>query len=96
MSTFVLLTRVEPAAMSQHDPLDLERRVKTAVAAACPQVQWRENFVLLGPYDYLDLFEAPDAETAAQVSQIVRREAQAHTEVWSAVTWEAFKRQMAA
>jgi uncharacterized protein with GYD domain len=96
MSTFVLLTRVEPAAMADHDPVELERRVKHAVSRECPGVQWRENFALLGPYDYLDLFEAPDAETATKVSQLVRREARAHTEVWSAVTWQAFKRQLAA
>jgi uncharacterized protein with GYD domain len=96
MATFILMTRVDPQAMSEHSPLDLEKRVKGKVGEACPEVTWKENFVLLGPYDYLDVFEAPDTETAAKVSQIVRREARATTEVWSAVTWDDFKRHLAA
>lgn len=96
MATYILLTRVDPQAMAEHSPLELEQRVKAKVAERCPEVEWRDNFALLGPYDYLDVFEAPSAEVAAMVSQIVRREARASTEVWSAVAWDAFKRQMAA
>lgn len=96
MATYILLTRVDPHAMAKHTPLELERRVKAKVAERCPEVEWRHNYALLGPYDYLDVFEAPSAESAALVSQIVRRQANASTEVWSAVGWDDFRRQVAA
>jgi hypothetical protein len=35
-------------------------------------VTWRANYAVLGPYDYLDIFETPDIEAAMKVSTIVR------------------------
>lgn len=46
---------------------------------------------MLGPYDYLDIFEAPEIETAMKVSTLVRTFGHAHTEVWAATEWQRFK-----
>jgi uncharacterized protein with GYD domain len=46
---------------------------------------------VLGPYDYLDIFEAPDEIAAGKVSAIVRSFGHASTETWSALPWERFK-----
>jgi uncharacterized protein with GYD domain len=92
MPTFVLLTRFNPAAVSSPGTLqELERRVTAHIRRKCPGVEWLNNYAVSGPYDYLDIFEAPDVETAAKVSLIVRLHGHAATEVWSAVEWERFK-----
>lgn len=89
MSLFVLLTRltseeVKPSftvRKKEHDVIETIRR-------ACPEVKWVADYAILGPYDYLDVFEAPDTETAMKVSAIVRSVAGAHTEVWPATRWK--------
>ena len=57
----------------------------------CPGVEWRHSWALLGPYDYLDVFQAPDLETAVKVSTLVHLHGQATTETWGAVEWSRFK-----
>jgi uncharacterized protein with GYD domain len=44
-----------------------------------------------GPYDYLDLFEAPDEMAAAKVVMIVRSFGHGTTETWTTLPWERFK-----
>jgi hypothetical protein len=39
----------------------------------------------------LDVFRAPDIETATKVATLVRLAGHARTEVWGATEWAAFK-----
>jgi uncharacterized protein with GYD domain len=93
MATYVLLTKVSPESMRLPEKLkELEAQVKTAVKRHCPKVKWLVNYALLGPYDYLDIFEAPDDVTAGKVATIVRSFGHATTETWSAIPWNQYKR----
>ncbi|MDP2726327.1 MAG: GYD domain-containing protein [Dehalococcoidia bacterium] len=53
-------------------------------------VKWVASYSLLGPYDYLDIFEAPDERLASQAALIVRSFGHATTETWTAIPWNRF------
>ncbi|MEN8196210.1 MAG: GYD domain-containing protein [Pseudomonadota bacterium] len=92
MSTFVMLTRLSHVALKSPGKLEeLERQVMERIRAKCPDVEWLSSFAVLGPYDYIDLFRAPDVEAATKVATIIRTFGHAQTEVWAATEWERFK-----
>ena len=92
MPLFIILTRLSADAIQSPKTLeDLEKRVMDQIRSECPQVEWMHNFAVLGPYDYLDVFRAPDIDTAFRVSTIIRSFGHAHTEVWGAKEWAAYK-----
>ena len=92
MLTFVMLTRLEPGSLSSPQSLEeLERQAMQRIRSECPTVEWLSNYAILGPWDYLDIFRAPDIETAMKVATLIRTFGHAHTEVWTGTEWERFK-----
>jgi uncharacterized protein with GYD domain len=91
MPTFVLMTRLDPAVnrdMKQRDKIGQEW--KRAVEQKCPSVRWHFHYALLGPYDFMDVFDAPDAEVAAKVSMISRQRGAVQAESWTAIPYARF------
>ena len=71
MQTFILLTKLSPEASKQvKDRAKLGRAWLDQVKQKCPDVNFISHYALLGEYDFLDIYEAPDEETAAKVSLI--------------------------
>lgn len=92
MPTYVMLTRVSGDAL--RDPASLEElglRVIEKLHADCPEAKWLASYAVLGGYDYVDVFEAPDNEVATKVAVVVRSFGHATTETWPATPWERFK-----
>jgi uncharacterized protein with GYD domain len=92
MPTFIMLTRISPDSIRSPKSLEeLEQRVMERIRSECPAVEWVHNFAILGPYDYLDIYRAPDTDTAFKVATLIRTFGHAHTEVWTATEWGKFK-----
>ena len=91
MPKFVLMTRLAPGALR-----DAEGRRATGkawlkkVKAACPDVKWLAHYALLGPYDFMDIYDAPDVETAHRVSLLSRAEGATTAESWQAMPYDEF------
>ena len=91
MPTFVLMTRLAPETIQ-----DAERRRAMGkgwlkkVHAACPEVKFLQHYALLGPYDFMDVYEAPDVETAHRVSLISRAGGALAAESWQALPYDDF------
>lgn len=91
MGTYVMLTRLSPEAVAKPERVvDLNNQVAERIKKECHGVKWIANYAVLGPTDYVDIFEAPDAETATKVALIVRSFGHATTETWIATAWERF------
>jgi uncharacterized protein with GYD domain len=92
MQTYIMLTRLAPDAVRAPRALEeLERKVAEHIRASCPNVEWIGSYAVLGPYDYVDLFRAPDLDTATKVSTLVRSYGHAQTETWAATEWDHYK-----
>jgi len=92
MPHYVMLTRLTPESVkSPRDLRGLEKGVNERVRKECPEVRWVANYAVLGPCDYLDIFEAPDETVAARVVMIVRSFGHGETETWTALPWERFE-----
>ncbi len=92
MDTFVMLTRVSHEGVRTPQALvSLEREVMAQVRSQCPAVSWLHSYAVLGPYDYLDIFEAPDVASAMRVATLIRTFGHAACEVWPATAWGSFK-----
>lgn len=92
MATYIMLTRIAPGALKGPSELEtLEKDLMGHIRRECPQVKWLANYAVLGPWDYVDVFEAPDPDTAVKVSALVRTHGRARTETWPAAEWRRFK-----
>ena len=93
MQTFILLTRlVSEEAAPSFAISKKERAVADNVRELLPDVSWVANYAVAGPWDYLDVFQAPDIESALKVSALTRYYGGTHTEVWPVVEWDRFNR----
>ncbi|MBD3220966.1 GYD domain-containing protein, partial [bacterium] len=71
MPIFILMTRLAPENL--HDAKvrrALGKEWLQKVRQTCPEVKFLAHYALLGPYDAMDVYEAPDVETAHRVSLI--------------------------
>jgi len=84
MSTFLMHTKFPPDPLSsRQSQKELEDQAMDRIRAQFPQVTWK-NVAVIGHYEYLETFCAPDMDTALEVAAFVRSFGHAHTEVWAA------------
>lgn len=71
MQTYILLTKLSPELSKKvKDRAKIGRAWLDQVKEKCPEVNFLSHYALLGTYDFIDMYEAPDEETAAKVSMI--------------------------
>ena len=92
MATFVMLCKLslhfpgEVKSLAQLDE-DLGKRL----AADFPQVKRIASYVLLGEYDFLHVFDAPDATQAARIALLIHSLGMGATETLTAIPFEEFR-----
>ena len=91
MPTYILLTKLSPESLGEPKQREqVGRQWFEAVKAACPTVKWIDHYALLGPYDFMDIYEAPDQEEAAKVSLITMSTGAVKAESWAAIPYKRF------
>lgn len=91
MQTFILLTKLSDNLSSKmreregigHDWIE-------AVKHKCPKVKFIAHYAILGQYDFLDIYEAPDIETATIVSMLSRQNGASYAESLPAMPYKQF------
>ncbi len=91
MPTFVMMTKLSPETLG--DPPSRKAIGKewlSHVAKSCPDVKWIAHYAILGRYDFMDIYEAPDFETAHKVSYLSRSEGAVEAESWQALPYDHY------
>jgi uncharacterized protein with GYD domain len=91
MPMFALMTRLTADAL--HDAGGRRAMGKEwlkKVKECCPDVTWIGHYAILGPYDFMDIYDAPDIETAHRISIISRAEGAVTAESWQLLAYEQF------
>ena len=92
MKTFVMMTKIAP---QDANIIDITNRLKAhskdstawldEINKQCPEVKVLAHYALLGPYDFMCIYEAPDEKTAAKVSLLSRGRGAFQVESWHAI-----------
>ena len=91
MKTFILMTKLSTDISKQmKDRAKIGRQWLDKVKQKCPEVKFISHYALLGQYDFLDIYEAPDEETAAKVSMISREFGAFEAQSLTAIPYKRF------
>ncbi|MDD4051167.1 MAG: GYD domain-containing protein [candidate division Zixibacteria bacterium] len=91
MPTYILMTKLAPETSKEvKKRAKLGRAWLEQVKEKCPEVRFIAHYALLGAYDFLDIYEAPDAEVAAKVSMISMVNGAFESQSWTAIPYKRF------
>ncbi len=91
MKTFILMTKLSPEELRQlKDRAKIGRDWLEQVKEKCPEVKFVSHYALLGKYDFLDIYEAPDEEVASKVSMISLQHGALAAESLTAIPYKRF------
>jgi len=89
MQTYILLTKLSTDLSKQmKDRQEMGRNWLDQVRKQCPEVKFLAHYALLGHWDFMDIYEAPDEDTAVKVSIISRSYGAHQIESWPAIPFE--------
>jgi uncharacterized protein with GYD domain len=89
MKTFILMTKLSPDITTRmKDRASIGRAWLDEVKRKCPEVKFLAHYGLLGHFDFLDIYEAPDEEVAAKVSMISLANGAVNAESWTAIPYK--------
>ena len=92
MKTYIMMTKIAPM---DADIIDISNKMQShnrnsaqwldEIKQACPDVNILAHYALLGPYDFMCIYEAPDEKMAAKVSLMSRAHGAYQVESWNAI-----------
>ncbi|UCG60677.1 MAG: GYD domain-containing protein [Candidatus Zixiibacteriota bacterium] len=92
MKTFVMMTKIAPR---DADLIEVTSKLKAhsrdsvawleEINKQCPEVKVLAHYAILGPYDFMCIYEAPDEKTAAKMSLLSRARGAFQVESWHAI-----------
>jgi uncharacterized protein with GYD domain len=91
MPTFALLTKLSPETTANLDSKEeMGRTWYAKIRQSCPSVHWLHHFAILGPYDFMDIYEAENEEEAAKVSMITLASGAVEAINWTLIPYKRY------
>jgi uncharacterized protein with GYD domain len=90
MPMFVMLIKLSPDLAKNFKSMEeIGKKVGARYKEACPGVNVTAHLALLGPYDFLDILEAPSEETAFRMAAVILASGMAASvETWTALPYQ--------
>jgi uncharacterized protein with GYD domain len=93
MTTFVLLSKVAAESVKRVKNLPaMDKAFERKVKEQCPEVKRIASYALLGSYDFMHIFEAPDAVNAAKVALLANEFGAGSTQTLTAIPFSEFSK----
>ncbi|MEE9377142.1 MAG: GYD domain-containing protein [Candidatus Lokiarchaeia archaeon] len=89
MPIFILATKLQNLDLVKKRKQQGEEFLKL-VRDKVPNIKWIAHYAILGPYDFLDIFEVKDELEAAKVSLLSRSAGATFAESWTAIPYTEF------
>ena len=91
MPTFALLTKLSSETTNNLDSKEeMGRAWLGKIRQACPGVRWLHHFAILGPFDFIDIYEAESEEEAAKVAMITLAGGAAEAVNWTLIPYKSY------
>ncbi len=89
MPIYILATKLQHPDLVKKRKEQGEKWLKL-VREKVPDIKWIAHYAILGPYDFLDIFEVIDEKEAAKVSLLSRSAGATFAESWTAIAYREF------
>jgi uncharacterized protein with GYD domain len=91
VATFILLSKISLQGAKHIQSLaQMDQAFQKQLEKRYPQVRRVASYALLGAYDFLHIFEAPDAKFAAKIALLANTFGVSSTETLTAIPFEEF------
>ena len=93
MTTYILMSKVSRESVRRvKDLAQMDEKFQKRLEEQCPEVRRIASYALLGAYDFLHIFEAPDAIAAAKVALLANEFGAGSTQTLTAIPFSEFKK----
>jgi uncharacterized protein with GYD domain len=92
MAPFILLSKISlEGAKHVRSLAQMDQDFQDRLEERFPEVQRIASYALLGAYDFLHIFEAPDAKVAAKVALLANTFGVSSTQTLTAIPFDEFR-----
>jgi uncharacterized protein with GYD domain len=89
MPIYILVTKLQNPDLVEKRKEQGEKYLQL-VKEKVPGIKWIAHYAILGPFDFLDIFEAKNEQEAAKVSLLSRSAGATFAESWTAIRYPEF------
>ena len=89
MPIYILATKLRSADLVEKRE-ELGKEWLKLVKEKVPDIKWVAHYAILGPYDFIDIFEAKNEKDALKVSLLSRSAGASVAESWTAIPYTDF------
>ncbi|MFW9878023.1 MAG: GYD domain-containing protein [Candidatus Thorarchaeota archaeon] len=89
MTIYIISTKIKNPDLVEKRKEQGEKWLKF-VREKIPNIKWIAHYAILGPYDFIDIFEVKDEKEAVKVSLLSRSAGAIFAESWTAIPYIEF------